>query len=72
MLYKDKSMGTSYLKLHSSELLIKKKKFQLSFSYNSMQKKNAQKSNSLKQKLCTKTKATFSICCLSKKQLGGP
>lgn len=66
-------MGTSYLKMPSPELLIKKKKqFQLRLSYNSMQKKNAQKSNFLKQKLCTKTKAMFRICCLSKKQLGGP
>lgn len=65
-------MGTSYLKLHSPELLIKKKSFNLVLAIIPCRKKNAQKSQFLKQKLCIKTKATFSICCLSKEQHGGP
>lgn len=42
------------------------KKFKMSFSYNSMQEKNARNPFFLKSKLCIKTKATFSNFCLSK------
>lgn len=65
-------MGTSYLKLHLPELMMKKKSFYLVLAIIPCRKKNAQKSKFLKQKLCIKTKARFSICCLSKEQHGGP
>lgn len=65
-------MGTSYLKLHLPELMVKKKRFYLVLAIIPCRKKNAQKSKFLKLKLCIKTKARFSICCLSKEQHGGP